>query len=153
MAKRILYVDPASISTGWALFENGKLVSSGTVAVDKKMPVFLRLYHIYKSYKKLRLSPNEIHIEQLVRNTHIYTHWSVSVIALSMFRRNVQVDADVPIASWQKFTDWKGEKAPLKSYRRWVRSEDELAAIGMGLWHTARTAESGVGKKVKRRKK
>jgi len=152
MAKRILYVDPASISTGWALFENGKLVSSGTVAVDKKMPVFLRLYHIYKAYKKLRLSPNEIHIEQLVRNTHIYTHWSVSVIALSMFRRNVQVDADVPIASWQKFTDWKGEKAPLKSYRRWVRSEDELAAIGMGLWHTARTAESGVGKKARRRK-
>ena len=153
MAKRILYVDPASISTGWALFENGKLVSSGTVAVDKKMPVFLRLYHIYKSYKKLRLSPNEIHIEQLVRNTHIYTHWSVSVIALSMFRRNVQVDADVPIASWQKFADWKGEKEPLKVYKRRVTSEDELAAIGMGLWHTARTSQGGVGKKVKRRKK
>lgn len=146
-------MDPASISTGWALFEDGKLIDSGTVAVDKKLPIFLRLYHIYKAYKRLRLSPNEIHIEQLVRNTHIYTHWSVSVIALSMFRRNVQVDADVPIASWQKFTDWKGEKAPLKDYRRWVRSEDELAAIGMGLWHTARTAESGLGKKVKRRKK
>jgi hypothetical protein len=152
MAKRILYVDPASISTGWALFEDGKLIQSGTVAVDKKMNVFLRLHHIYKAYKKLRLSPNEIHIEQLVRNTHIYTHWSVSVIALSMFRRNVQVDADVPISSWQKFTDWKGEKAPLKNYKRWVKSEDELAAIGMGLWHTAKTTESGLGKKVRRRK-
>lgn len=152
MGKRILYVDPASISTGWALFEDGKLIDSGTVAVDKKLPIFLRLYHIYKAYKRLRLSPNEIHIEQLVRNTHIYTHWSVSVIALSMFRRNVQVDADVPISSWQKFTDWQGEKAPLKSYRRWVKSEDELAAIGMGLWHTARTSEGGVGKKTRRRK-
>jgi hypothetical protein len=153
MAKRILYVDPASISSGWALFEDGKLIDSGTVAVDKKMNVFLRLHHIYKAYKKLRLSPNEIHIEQLVRNTHIYTHWSVSVIALSMFRRNVQVDADIPISSWQKFTDWKGNKAPLKDYKRWVRSEDELAAIGMGLWHTARTSESGLVKKAKRRKK
>ncbi len=152
MGKRILYVDPASISTGWALFEDGKLIDSGTVAVDKKLPIFLRLYHIYKAYKRLRLSPNEIHIEQLVRNTHIYTHWSVSVIALSMFRRNVQVDADIPISSWQKFTDWQGEKAPLKSYRRWVKSEDELAAIGMGLWHTARTAGSGIGKKARRRK-
>jgi len=153
MAKRILYVDPASISSGWALFEDGKLIDSGTVAVDKKMNVFLRLHHIYKAYKKLRLSPNEIHIEQLVRNTHIYTHWSVSVIALSMFRRNVQVDADIPISSWQKFTDWKGNKAPLKDYKRWVRSEDELAAIGMGLWHTARTSGSGLVKKANRRKK
>ncbi len=153
MAKRVLYVDPASISSGWALFENGKLIDSGTVAVDKKMPVFLRLYHIYKAYRKLRLSPNELHIEQLVRNTHIYTHWSVSVIALSLFRRNVQVDADIPIASWQKFADWKGEKTPLKDYKRWVRSEDELAAIGMGLWHTSRTSESGITKKVKRRRK
>jgi hypothetical protein len=153
MAKRILYVDPASISSGWALFEDGKFVTSGTVAVDKKMNVFLRLHHIYKAYKKLRLSPHEIHIEQLVRNTHIYTHWSVSVIALGMFRRNVQVDADVPISSWQKFTDWKGDQAPLKNYKRWVRSEDELAAIGMGLWHSARIAENGVAKKVKRRKK
>jgi len=149
MAKRILYVDPASISSGWALFEDGKLVTSGTVAVDKKMNVFLRLHHIYKAYKKLRLSPHEIHIEQLVRNTHIYTHWSVSVIALGMFRRNVQVDADVPISSWQKFTDWKEERGPLKTYQRRVSSEDELAAIGMGLWHTAR---SGLGKKARRRK-
>lgn len=152
MNKRILYVDPASISTGWALFENGKLQASGTVAVDKKMPVFLRLHHIYKAYKKLRLSPHEIHIEQLVRNTHIYTHWSVSVIALSMFRRNVQVDADIPISSWQKFAEWKEKQTPLQSYKRRVRSEDELAAIAMGLWHTARTAQGGVAKKARRRK-
>lgn len=150
MAK-ILYVDPASISTGWALFENGKLKRSGTVAVDKKMSIFLRLFHIAKAYKKLRLQPDEIHIEQLVRNTHIYTHWSVSVIALSMFRRNVKVDADIPIASWQKFTEWKEDKAPLQSYKRRVSSEDELAAIGMGLWHTARTAQGGVSKKARKK--
>ena len=152
MSKRILYVDPASISTGWALFEDGKLVTSGTVAVDKKMPVFLRLYHIYKAYKKLRLSPHEIHIEQLVRNTHIYTHWSVSVIALSLFHSNVQVGADIPIASWQKFTEWKEERTPLQTYKRRVSSEDELAAIGMGLWHTARFSGGGIAKKKRKKR-
>lgn len=149
---RIVYIDPASISTGWALFENGKLIQSGTIAVDKKLSVFLRLFQIYKAYKKLRLAPNEIHIEQLVRNTHIYTHWSVSVIALALFRRNVKVDADIPIASWQKFTEWKENKTPLKSYIRRTKSEDELAAIGMGLWHTARTSQGGVAKKARRRR-
>lgn len=151
MAKRILYVDPASISTGWALFENGKLKQSGTIAADKSLSVFLRLHNIAKAYKRLRLYPDEIHIEQLVRNTHIYTHWSVSIIALSMFRRNVKVDADIPISSWQKFTDWKGTKAPLQSYKRRVSSEDELAAIGMGLWHSARFTGSGVAKKAKKK--
>lgn len=151
MNKKVLYVDPASISSGWALFENGKLVDSGTVAVDKKLPIFLRLYHIFKAYKRLRLSPHEIHIEQLVRNTHIYTHWSVSIIAISMFRRNVQVDADIPIASWQKFADWKGKKKPLENYKGWVRSEDELAAIGMGLWHSTRATEGGISKKARKK--
>lgn len=153
MAKQILYVDPASISSGWALFENGRLIRSGTVATDKRDNVFVRLYKIYKGYKKLGLKPDEIHIEQLVRNTHIFTHWSVSIIALGLFHDDVQVDADIPISSWQKFTDWKETKEPLQAYKRRVSSEDELAAIGMGLWHTARTTEGGVGKKSKRRKK
>lgn len=151
MAKRVLYVDPASISTGWALFEDGEYKTSGTVAVDKKLPVFVRLYQIYKAYRKLRIKADEVHIEQLVRNTHIYTHWSVSVIALGLFHSNVQVDADIPISSWQKFAEWKGEKAPLKSYQRWVKSEDELAAIGMGLYHSTRFG--GVGKKSKKKKR
>jgi hypothetical protein len=151
MAKRIVYVDPASISTGWALFEDGKLITSGTIAVDKKLPVFIRLYQIYKAYRKLRLKPDEVHIEQLVRNTHIFTHWSVSVIALGLFHHSVQVDADIPISSWQKFVDWKEEKTPLAPYKRRVQSEDELAAIGMGLYHSARF--SGLSKKSKRRKK
>jgi len=151
MAKQVIYVDPASISTGWALFEDGQLVDSGTIAVDKKLPVFIRLYKIYKEYRKLRIKADEVHIEQLVRNTHIFTHWSVSVIALGLFHNNVQVDADIPIASWQKFVDWKEEKAPLAPYKRRVQSEDELAAIGMGLYHTARFG--GISKKSRRRKK
>lgn len=149
MPKSILYIDPASISSGWALFEGGRLVKSGTVAVDKRDNIFVRLCKIYKGYKKLEKA-EEVHIEQLVRNTHIYTHWSVSVIAIALHHSGCNIFADVPITSWQKHTDWQGEKAPLNSYKGRVSSEDELAAIGMGLWHTARTAGGGVGKKKKR---
>lgn len=149
----ILYVDPASISTGWALFIDGTLQQSGTIVADKKDNVFKRLYQIYVGYRKLGIKPDEVHIEQLVRNTHIYTHWSVSVIALGLFHRDVQVDADIPISSWQKFTEWKEERTPLQAYKRRVSSEDELAAIGMGLWHTARTSQGGIAKKKKRKKK
>jgi hypothetical protein len=146
----ILYVDPASISTGWALFVDGVLQQSGTIVADKKDNVFKRLYQIYVGYRKLGIKPDEVHIEQLVRNTHIYTHWSVSVIALGLFHSNVKVGADIPISSWQKFVNWKEDKTPLQIYKRRVSSEDELAAIGMGLWHSSKIG--GVGKKSRRKK-
>lgn len=152
MPKSVLYIDPASISSGWALFNGDRLISSGTVAVDKRDNIFVRLCKIYKAYKKLE-KVEEVHIEQLVRNTHIYTHWSVSVIAIALHHSGCSIFADVPISSWQKYTDWQGEKTPLDSYKRRVTSEDELAAIGMGLWHTARTSGGGVGKKKRRGKK
>lgn len=152
MAKNVLYVDPASISSGWALFTDGKLVNSGTIAVDKRDNIFVRLCKIYKGYKKLD-KVEEVHIEQLVRNTHIYTHWSVSVIAIALHHSGCNIFADIPIASWQKYTDWQGERKLLDSYKRGLKSEDELAAIGMGLWHTARTTGGGVGKKKKRGRK
>jgi hypothetical protein len=44
------------------------------------------------------------------------------------------VDADIPIRSWQKYVDWNGSKKRLASYKKRVESEDELAAIGMGLY-------------------
>jgi Holliday junction resolvasome RuvABC endonuclease subunit len=151
MGKQVLYIDPASISSGWALFEDGVLINSGTIAVDKKDNVFIRLCKIYKSYRKVP-KVGEVHIEQLVRNTHIYTHWSVSVIAIALHHSGCNISADIPIASWQKYTDWQGKKAPLHSYTGRVKSEDELAAIGMGLWHTARTAGGGIGKRSRRKR-
>lgn len=153
MPKQVLYIDPASISSGWALFDGDRLIDSGTIAVDKKDNVFVRLCKIYKNYKKLSLDYEEIHIEQLVRNTHIYTHWSVSVIATALYHSGCNIFADIPIASWQKHTDWQGEKKILDGYKRRVKSEDELAAIGMGLWHTTRTTGGGIGKKKRRVRK
>jgi hypothetical protein len=44
------------------------------------------------------------------------------------------VEADIPVKSWQKAVDWSGDRRVLKKYR--VDSEDELAAIGMGIYGT-----------------
>lgn len=146
-----LFIDPASISTGWALFSDDKLVRSGTVATDKKNNVFDRLNYIFKEYKKLKFTNvDEVHIEQLVRNTHIYTHWSVSVIAMALYAADRAIAADVSISSWQKATSWKTTKDPLKAYKGRVSSEDELAAIGMGTYYTRRFC--GLGKKARRKK-
>lgn len=146
-----LFIDPASISTGWALFSDDKLVRSGTVATDKKDNVFDRLNYIFKEYKKLKFTNvDEVHIEQLVRNTHIYTHWSVSVIAMALYASGRTISADVSISSWQKATSWKTTKDPIKAYKGRVSSEDELAAIGMGTYYTRRFC--GLGKKARRKK-
>lgn len=146
-----LFIDPASISTGWALFSDDKLVRSGTVATDKKDNVFDRLNYIFKEYKKLKFTNvDEVHIEQLVRNTHIYTHWSVSVIAMALYATDRAIAADVSISSWQKATSWKTTKDPIKAYKGRVSSEDELAAIGMGTYYTRRFC--GLGKKARRKK-
>ena len=144
-----LFIDPASISTGWALFSDDKLVISGTVATNKKDNVFARLNYIIKEYKKLKFTGiDEVHIEQLVRNTHIYTHWSVSVIAMALYNPTRVIAADISISSWQKATSWKTTKDPIKAYKGRVSSEDELAAIGMGTYYTRRFF--GLGKKARR---
>lgn len=149
--KHRLFIDPASISTGWALFLDDKLIKSGTIATDKKGNIFDRLNIIYKEYKKLKFDKvDEVHIEQLVRNTHIYTHWSVSVIAMALYNTGCTIAADVSISSWQKATAWKTTKDPIKAYKGRVNSEDELAAIGMGTYYTRRL--SGLGKKARRKK-
>jgi uncharacterized protein with HEPN domain len=75
-----------------------------------------------------------VYIEQLVRRTHIYTHYSVGVIGAATAGISKDVQGNIPIRPWQKFTDWHGKKAPLRSYANLVDSEDELAAIGMGLY-------------------
>ena len=136
--KNRLFIDPGSYSTGWALFKGPELIKSGTVDVDKKeRDPFVRLSKISQQYLLLMLPACEVHLEQLVRNTHIYTHWSVGAIGAILTGLGCSVKADIPIASWQRAVDWHGDREPLNSYLELVSSEDELAAIGMGLWYTS----------------
>lgn len=138
LAKHLLFIDPASISSGWAYFRNQKLEAQGSVVVDKKLPPFVRLMQVYYSYLELANNApgpliQEVHIEQLPRRCHIYTHYSVAVAGIAFASSDCQVWGDIPVKAWQKYTDWHGERAMLKGYT--VQTEDELAAIGMGLYY------------------
>ncbi len=109
------------------------LVESGFVHVEHKQNVFRRLCEIARAFSKLDVHPDEVHIEQLVRNTHIYTHWSVAAIGIVFASRGIPVAADIPISSWQAYCKWRAGQAPLEAYQG--RQEDERSAIGQGLWY------------------
>lgn len=121
----VAFIDPASISSGWAIYSNGTLVKSSSFTADKKNAIATRLKKIYNYYYKLMLKykVNEVHIERLVRNTHIHTHWAVGVIMAACSSAK-KVDADISIKSWQTATNWN--RLSKKS------QTDEQAAILMG---------------------
>lgn len=116
-----------------------ELRGHGTIAVDRDLDVFTRLRYIYYRYLETIVngSVDEMHIEQLPRRCHHYTHWSVGVIgSAGAVREATVVAADIPVQSWQKACDWKGKRVQLKkSLLHPVSSEDEEAAVGMGLYY------------------
>lgn len=75
----------------------------------------------------------EVHVEQLVRNTHIYTHYSVGIIAAA-FAPYAEVFLDIPIQSWQKHAQWDEFKSIYQDLG--CLSEDEFAAMCMGRYWT-----------------
>jgi hypothetical protein len=132
-----MFVDPASISSGWAIFINQDYFVSGSVVVKGKDAIE-RLVRIYSAYKELagKWDVSEVHLEQFGgRPSHIL-HWSVGVIGVALKTDKNTVAQDVPVSSWQLAAGWKGTRAPLKVYMNSVQTEDELAAIGMGIWYT-----------------
>lgn len=146
-----IFIDPASRSSGWAIFHGKSLVQHGTVeAHDKKDSIEFRLRDVMMKYMDVvnchadmyETKFESCHIEQLVRMTHIYTHWSVGVIMAAVLSTDHvhKVAADIPISSWEKYTQWNTDKAPiykaLQSSTKKIASEDELAAIGIGLYWT-----------------
>src|SRR5688572_25877167 len=113
MSIRRLFIDPGSISTGWALFVGSTFMMSGTVAsaqADKgDADAFRRLALIVGRYGPLSQELlDEVHFEQLVTRTHHYTHWSVGAIGafFAACNKDVEVLADVAISSWQRFCGW-----------------------------------------------
>lgn len=105
------------------------------------MPPFERLVKVFNAYidlamilKNSGVIVEEVHIEQLPRSCHIYTHYSVCAAGIAFASGSCTVCGDIPIQSWQKAVDWNGERKALEAYK--VSSEDELAAIGMGLYYT-----------------
>lgn len=137
MDKGRLFVDPASISSGWAFFKGPQLVSHGTIATEKKWSIFTRLHDIWQQYRQLTLkgTVDEVHLELLPRTCHIFTHYSVAIIGHAL-HPNVPYDSikgDIPVKSWQKHAGWDSIKDTWKA--KGCKSEDELAAIMMGHYY------------------
>jgi Holliday junction resolvasome RuvABC endonuclease subunit len=143
-----MFVDPASISTGWAYVVDGFLHSSGSISAPKGMDVFARLSKIYHEYFMVikQLEIDEIHIERLPMKCHHMTHWSVGVVGAAGFQGGVaEVFADISPSAWQKAVGWKtvrGKKpeyvlapnSPLRPLVSEVKSTDELAACGLAIY-------------------
>lgn len=141
---RRLFIDPASISSGWAYFNDKELLAHGTIATPKEFNVWTRLADIVSKYRTTMVdgSIDEVHIELLPRRCHIYTHYSVACIGYSLYSKCGKIHPDIPIKSWQKATDWNGKRKCILDARvHNESSEDELAAIGMGIYYTQKVAK------------
>ncbi len=133
---RRMFVDPASYDTGWALFVGKKLEAHGTVAVQGVVPV--RLWKIFERYRDIVLvqQPDEMHVENFRRNLAIQLHWSVAAILAAAGYHAVPAEQDCWMSSWQSFCGFKkdGPYGKLAKFSKKTSSEDELSAIGIGLW-------------------
>lgn len=154
--KRVLVIDPGTKSTGWSFWIDKVLVEHGTIQCNNPKDKWqFRLAEIGAQYKNLAdmLKPDHVFIERLVRNTHIYVHYSVGHLAAIFAARGILSSPTISIKSWESHVKWHNERRPLTHYFkgnwiqqrangkplevkhfRGIKSEDEGAAIGMGKW-------------------
>lgn len=133
---RRLFVDPASKSTGWALFVGKKLEAHGTVAVIGKINTRLAMLHIHYRHVIVVQKPKEVHVENFRKNLAIQLHWSVGVIISAAGYEDVEAFQDCWMSSWQRWCGFKkgGPYGKLAKFSKNTNSEDELSAVGIGLW-------------------
>lgn len=140
-SKLRLFVDPASYSTGWALFRGSECRQSGTITADGG-DIGLRLARIARVYwclygtAQLPNDNTDLYIELIPGTCSYYVQWSVGAILANLCCwRRVKLVGRVAPKAWQKTVDWTGNRMLLSRYK--VGSEDELAAIGMGIHVTS----------------
>jgi len=134
-------IDPASISSGWCVYENGVYLDSGTIKFTQKNP-FQRLSYLYDAYLALfyQFVPDEVYIETIPISQNfgkLFTmkplFYSVGVIGAALSSTETVInDRSLLPKVWQKAVDWNGKRDKLRRFK--VDSEDELAAIGMSIY-------------------
>jgi len=138
---RRLFIDPGSISSGWALFQGDLLVKSGTFKQNPKQDAFHRCAQMYLDYFELgdSIQPlDEVHLEQFRKNLAMGLHYAVGTIASAMSLYCDVVKQDCWMATWQRHHGYsKKTEMPihLDKYTQLVQSTDELEAIAIGLWY------------------
>lgn len=143
-----MFVDPGSTKIGWALFADKKLAVSGRFHAKSK-DKFERIADVWRLFYNLmtKYKIEEIHIESL--NIPMARHmamnmkalfYSVGAIAAACAIYNIPVKDDINVPAWKKYIDWnktktrEGKREKLKPYIQKGMSEDEMAAISMGLY-------------------
>lgn len=149
-----LFIDPGSRSVGWALFIDREFSKSGTIKCEGKIAD--RLSHLAWKLERLDWELpyfDEVHVENFRMNLAMELHWSVGVI-FSVFGNGATIVAqDIWMSSWQSFCDFeKGKPGKLLSQYP-AESEDELSAIGMGLYYFSPQFELAKAKKLKAKEK
>lgn len=133
-----LYIDPATYSTGWAVFEGGVLIAHGTIRVDSP-DIGLRLLGLKNQYRDIALQykPSRVVIEQMNRVVHHSILWAIGAVITGCAEAGVEFpkpagDWQVSPSAWQKTVKWK-DSGSMPEHRQLVKSIDELAAIGIGI--------------------
>ena len=147
MEKRLMCIDPASISSGWAIAEHdGTLVASGTILAPKAASLPLRMWVIFSNTLEVikKYNPKIVVIEQMSKKTHHAVNMSIGVALAVCGKQGVYADANLVPGQWK--AHWgirvpKGEKktqyvrdAFSKNYPLLVgttKSDDEIEAILM----------------------
>lgn len=135
-----LFIDPASNSTGWALFIDGVCTDSGTIEASKG-PVFKRLIDIHAQYKELgsRIKPDEVRFERMNRVVNVAVIWSVGAIGVALklghWPANIKSEYSEQISpsTWKKY---EKENEVFNNIRANTSSNDEAVAVLLGLAYT-----------------
>ena len=82
----VLSLDQAAVTTGWALFENNKLINKGSFTIKKTLPIEVRLWQIQQSlldviYKNLNdRNPDIIVFEGIQQQSNVETFRKLAMV-------------------------------------------------------------------------
>ena len=149
-----LFIDPSCKASGYALFKGKDLIKSGSIIIKTKdhatrlNELHWRYQHLFSLRTKIDLK--ETHIEQFGFKAHRYLINAVGVIMAATAGYSEEVEQDIPVKSWQKYIGFtKG--GPYGEVDKWAKyndngkciNEDELSAIGMGMWYMEEKLNEG----------
>ena len=166
---RRMFVDPGSISAGWALAEGVQVLCSGTIDANARADASVRMAEIGRKFQAqahelqtLGFNWSESCIERIPNACALETHHAVGVIraALSPYSK-VRFDPLLIPSAWQKYCGWEREimnkktaritdirvghglklGSPLAPHVPLVMSKDELAARGLALFYSSKRKE------------
>src|SRR3990167_9279168 len=97
---KVLAVDPASKSAGWATYISSSLVSSGVFTAPDSMPINRRLWKLADDLAKLE-KPDVLVVEKIRGSmAHIYLLWSVGMVVSTI---KAPILLEMPVSVWRSF--------------------------------------------------